>query len=141
MLRHALILQSRGAAIFPCRQRSKLPATAHGCLDATTDRAQIEEWWGANPDCHSAIATGRPSGVFVIDVDGDDGEAALRKLEAEHGMLPPTVEVITARGRHLYFKMPAHPVPCSIGKIAPSIDVRGDGGYVLAPPSVHPDGK
>src|SRR5262245_11531725 len=141
MLSTALALAAKGLAVFPCRARTKKPACPHGCLDATHDAATIESWWRGDPNYNVAIATGAPSGVFVIDVDGDDGEAALRKLEAEHGMLPPTVEVITARGRHLYFKMPAHPVPCSVDKIAPGIDVRGDGGYVLAPPSVHPDGK
>ena len=55
--------------------------------------------------------------------------------------LPATVEVITARGRHVYFQMPETPVRNSAGKIAPGIDVRGDGGYVLAPPSIHPSGK
>jgi hypothetical protein len=65
----------------------------------------------------------------------------LRKLEAEHGELPLTVEVITARGRHLYFKMPDRPVRNSAGKIAAGIDVRGDGGYTLLPPSIHPSGK
>ena len=64
----------------------------------------------------------------------------MRRLEAEHGELPATVEVITARGRHLYFKMPDMPVRNSAGKIAAGIDMRGDDGYVLAPPSVHPSG-
>ncbi len=51
-------------------------------------------------------------------------------------MLPPTVEVITARGRHIYFKWPQEPMRNSAGKIGPHIDVRGDGGYVLSPPSI-----
>src|SRR5262249_30043082 len=55
--------------------------------------------------------------------------------------LPATVEVITARGRHLYFKMPGVPVGNSAGRIAAGIDVRGSGGYTLAPPSIHPSGR
>jgi hypothetical protein len=55
-------------------------------------------WWRAEPTYNIAIATGAVSGVFVVDVDGLDAEAELRKLEAEHGELPPSVEVITARG-------------------------------------------
>jgi hypothetical protein len=55
--------------------------------------------------------------------------------------LPPTVEVITRRGRHLYFKMPARDVRNSASKVASGIDVRGTGGYVLTPPSVHPSGR
>ena len=81
------------------------------------------------------------SGIFVVDVDGLDAEATLRRLEAEHGALPATVEVITARGRHIYFKWPQEPVRNSAGKIGPHIDVRGDGGYVLCPPSIHPSGR
>jgi hypothetical protein len=65
----------------------------------------------------------------------------LRKLEAEHGALPTTVEALTARGRHIYFKWPQQPVRNSAGKIAPGIDVRGEGGYVIVPPSVHPTGR
>lgn len=65
----------------------------------------------------------------------------MRVLEQNYGELPVTVESITGRGRHLYFKMPDQPVKCSASKIAPKIDVRGDGGYVLAPPSIHPSGR
>src|SRR5437870_12189799 len=130
MLATALALSRRGMAVFPCLPRRKEPATPRGFHDASRDPAKVEQWWRTDPNYNVAIATGAPSGVFVLDIDGDDGEAELRKLEAAYGALPSTVEVITARGRHLYFKMPAHPVPCSVGKIAPGIDVRGDGGYV-----------
>jgi hypothetical protein len=101
----------------------------------------IRHWWGLQPNYNVAVACGVVSGIFVIDVDSLDAELELRKLEKEHGQLPPTVEVITARGRHLYFKAPEVPVRNSAGKIAPGIDVRGDGGYVLAPPSIHPSGR
>src|SRR5262245_13370657 len=135
----ALALVARGLAIFPCRSRSKLPATAHGCSDATRDAAQIETWWASDPDYTVAIATGHPSGIFVLDVDGDEGETALRQLEEAHGRLPPTVEAITARGRHLYFRMPENgDVRNSVGVLGPGLDIRGTGGYVLAPPSIHP---
>ena len=76
-----------------------------------------------------------------MDVDGLDAEVELRRLEAKHGNLPATVEVITTRGRHLYFQTPETSVRNSAGKVAPGIDVRGDGGYVLAPPSIHPSGR
>jgi len=140
MLSSALALASHGMAIFPCRVRDKRPATANGCNDATRNPDRIRDWWKTDPDFNVAIATGTPSGVFVVDVDaddGDDGEIHLCKL----GVLPATVEVITARGRHLYFRMPKAPIGNSASKIAPHVDVRGTGGYVLAPPSMHPSGK
>jgi hypothetical protein len=73
-------------------------------------------------------------------VDGDDGEANLRALEAQHGALPATWESLTARGRHIWWRCDA-PVPCSAGKLGTGIDVRGDGGYVVVPPSIHPSGR
>jgi hypothetical protein len=138
----ALALARRGLWVFPCRPRDKIPATPHGYKDATTDADTIEHWWHLEPDCNIGVATGQRSGVFVVDVDGEDAEAELRKLEAQHGALPSTVEAITARGRHMYFVWSAkHPVPNTAGKIAPGIDTRGEGGYVLAPPSVHRTGR
>jgi hypothetical protein len=70
-----------------------------------------------------------------------DAETELAKLETQHGALPHTVESITTRGRHIFFSWPDRPIRNSTSKIAPGIDVRGDGGYVLAPPSIHPSGK
>ena len=137
MIRTALALAARGFHIFPCRPRDKRPATANGLKDATTDPDIIQAWWQQQPDNNIAIATGAASGIFVVDVDGLDAEAALRRLEAEHGALPATVEVITARGRHIYFKWPQEPVRNSAGKIGTHIDVRGDGGYVIVP-AEHP---
>jgi hypothetical protein len=139
MIGAALALARRGLRVFPCRPRAKEPATVNGLKAATTDPILIKCWWQQEPQSNIAIATGMASHVFVLDVDG--AEAELKKLEAQHGAIPPTVEVITARGRHLYFKWPDRLVRNSAGKIAPGIDVRGEGGYVLAPPSVHPSGR
>jgi hypothetical protein len=141
MLRTALTLARKGLAVFPCRPRDKRPATANGLKDATTEPDVVREWWHQEPEFNIAIATGAISKIFVVDVDGLDAEAELRRLEQGHGKIPATVEVVTARGRHLYFKTPEAPVRNSAGKVAPGIDIRGDGGYVLAPPSIHPTGK
>src|SRR5262249_32649862 len=138
--RAARALAVRGLHVFPCAARGKVPTTAHGVLDATVDPSVIERWWRTNPDYNVAVATGRVSNIFVVDIDGVDAEAELRKLEAKHGLLPATVESITANGRHIWFRYSA-PVSNSVSKVAPGIDVRGDNGYVLAPPSVHPSGK
>src|SRR5262245_28378087 len=107
MVRAALAFARKGLHVFPCIPRAKQPATANGLKDATTDPDCIRAWWHHEPRFNVAIATGAASGVFVVDVDGPDAEAELRKLEAEHDALPPSVEAITARGRHIYFKMPA----------------------------------
>ena len=141
MMRTAIALAQKGMAVFPCRPQDKRPATANGLKDATTDLDMIRQWWRQEPQFNLAIATGAVSGIFVVDVDGLDAEVELRKLEAEQGGLPGTIEAITARGRHVYFRSPEMPVRNSAGKIAPGIDVRGDGGYVLAPPSIHPTGR
>jgi hypothetical protein len=141
MLNTALTLARKGLAVMPCRPHDKRPATAHGCGDATTEPQAIRKWWQEEPKYNIAIATGAVSKIFVVDIDGLDAEFELRRLEAEHGALPQSVEAITARGRHVYFRWPETPVRNSAGRIAPGIDVRGDGGYVLAPPSVHPTGR
>jgi hypothetical protein len=141
MIRTALQLAKRGLYVFPCVPRDKVPATANGLKDATTDAAVIKQWWRAEPTCNVAVTCGAASGIFVIDVDGFDGEVALRKFEAEHHALPETVEAITARGRRLYFKGPQTPVRNSVGKVAPGVDVRGEGGYAIVPPSIHPSGR
>jgi hypothetical protein len=139
----ALELNAKGWAIFPCQPRGKTPATARGCLDAVAnDPARINTWWGIFPDLNIGVATGAVSGFFVLDIDGDNGEASLRKLEEERGKLTATIEAITGKGRHCYFRMGKHgDVRNSAGQIAPGLDIRGSGGYVLAPPSVHPNGR
>jgi hypothetical protein len=140
LLSAALKLAERGMRVFPCRPQDKRPATAHGVLDATTDAGVIAAWW-RQADFNIGIATGAASGIMVLDVDDLDAEAELRKLESTHGALPATVEAVTARGRHLFFKWPKQDIRNSASKIAPGIDVRGNGGYIIAPPSLHPSGK
>src|SRR5665811_1384776 len=102
-LQAALDYAARGLPVFPCVPRDKTPATKRGFHDATMNPATIRRWWLAT-NYNIGIRTGAASGVFVIDIDGNDGAASLYALEAEHGALPATPEVITARGRHLWFK-------------------------------------
>ena len=138
----AINYAAKGWSVFPCQPRGKTPATSRGVLDATADAARIKTWWRAIPNCNIGVATGAASGFFVLDIDGEDGEASLRNLEGEHGKLPATVEVITGKGRHCYFRIDEHgTIKNSASQIAPGVDVRGDGGYVLAPPSIHPSGR
>ena len=141
MIKTALRLAELGLHVIPCRVQDKRPATANGVKDATTDPDMIELWWRQEPEFNIAVATGARSRIFVIDIDGLDAETELTKLEAQHGPLPATVESITPRGRHLFFQHPDQPVRNSAGKLAPGIDVRGDEGYALVPPSKHPTGR
>jgi hypothetical protein len=141
MLHAALKLADRGLWVFPCRPQDKRPATARGLKDATIDRGQIERWWRAQPNCNIGVVTGVISGIMVVDVDDLDAEAELRKLEQEHCPLPATVESVTARGRHLFFKWPDRAIRNSASKLAAGVDIRGDGGYVVVPPSLHPSGR
>ena len=95
---------------------------------ATTNPEEIKAWWHEWPEANVGVLTGE--GLFVIDVDGKEGEASLGLL----GPLPPTLECRTARGRHLYFLGDG---PNTTGKLGPGLDTRGKGGFVVAPPSVH----
>jgi hypothetical protein len=137
----ALAYAARGLWVFPCLPRAKEPATANGFKDATADPGLITHWWRQNPHYNIGFVTGRLSHCFVLDIDGDEAELELKKLETEHDALPSTVESITARGRHLFFDWPSQTIRNSAGKVAPGIDIRGEGGYVLAPPSIHPSGR
>ena len=88
------------------------------------------------------VRTGGPSEVFVLDVDGLEGERSLSQLLEIHGQLPETWQAFTGRGRHWYFKQPSKSkIPCSRSKIGVNLDIKADGGYVVAPPSLHSSGK
>jgi hypothetical protein len=134
----AIALAKRGVAVLPLVPRDKRPANNNGVLGATADLTIVGQWWAERPDFNVGVACGHS--FFVLDIDGEDAEAALRKLEAEWGDLPPTTECITSRGRHIYFKMAAG-VANSNGKLAPGIEVKSTGTYVVVPPSIHPSGR
>jgi hypothetical protein len=128
----------RGWQVFPLRPHGKEPATRAGFYNATTNPATLRRWFKFFP-YNVGIRTGIASQVFVVDVDGHAGAVSLAELELQHGPLPATLVSTTADGVHFWF-FTDRPIPSSTGKIAAGIDVRGDGGYVVAPPSIHPDG-
>lgn len=138
----ALKFAEHGWLVMPCKPLEKVPATANGLKDATKDWEKIIGWWGQVPQCNVAVCTGAESGFVVLDVDGDEGAESLAGLEREHGQLPPTLSIVTpSGGQHYYFKHPGGEFRNSAGKLGAKLDVRGDGGYVLAPPSRLKGGK
>jgi putative DNA primase/helicase len=141
MLAAAIEFAARGWPVFPIRALGKTPLTARGFKDATTDPTAIRVWWAKWPSANIAVATG-PSSVVAVDIDGDEGEDSLVALTAQYGPLPETLESRTGRGRHLFFVVTGSTIRNDIGrKLGRGIDVRGTGGYVVVPPSVHESGK
>jgi putative DNA primase/helicase len=131
-----------GFAVFPCKPHGKEPLTAHGCKDASKDRKAISVWWKRNPSANIGIATGAASGVVVLDVDAKGGgRETLALLEDEQGRLPDAPTVLTGGGGlHIYFR-DLGGLRNSAGMLGQGLDFRADGGYVIAPPSIHPNGS
>jgi putative DNA primase/helicase len=155
----AVALAAKGFNVFPlhtpdgtgrcscgdadCKSPGKHPRTPRGLKDATTNLQQITQWWTRWPDANIGIACGAASGLIALDVDGSEGEASLARLTEAYGPLPATLQVITGRGRQLYYNHPGEKVRSAapINPDFPQLDSRGDGGYVIAPPSVHFTGR
>jgi hypothetical protein len=140
MLSAALDYVARGFAVFKLPPRDKIPfARSRGFKDASLNPATIRNWFSSFP-YNIGIATGMMSGgIVVLDVDGEDGAIAIRQLQAEHEQLPATLTSRTSRGRHFWFRTD-QPIPSSVSRIGPKLDVRAEGAYCLAPPSIHPSG-
>ena len=155
ILRSALRYAERGWPIFPlwprqgdkcacgdpgCKNQGKHPIghlAPNGFKNATTDEKTITRWWQEYPDAGIGVPTGRQSGLIVIDVDaknGKEGKLALKKLR-HLPPLPKTRAALTpSGGKHLYFKDPGG-IRSSADKLGLGLDVRGDGGYVVLPPT------
>jgi hypothetical protein len=125
-----------------CQSIGKHPRISKGCKGATTDAAIIEQWWKTWPDANIGIATGTASGLVVLDVDPDrEGDKSLAELENLNGRLPNTLESKTGSGGwHCFFECTDGMLKNSAGKVGDGLDVRGEGGYVVAPPSLHRSG-
>lgn len=138
--RAAVRYAENGWHVFPLAPRMKTPLLkgAGGFLSATADVSQVRAWWTQHPSANIGLWPGQ-SGLVILDLDGPDGVAAAQRLGA---LSEPTLVCTTGRedgGRHLYFKRP--PFTVSNCDLAPKLDVRGDAGYVVLPPSIHPSGK
>lgn len=153
MLDAALELVRQGYRVFPCHTPKvtktgthcscakadcssvgKHPRTLKGCTDASADEEQVRSWWSKWPDANVAIATG--TGLVVLDVDPDKGGTS-------NGLdLPDARRSVTGSGgEHWYMLSDGQPVPNSVELVGPGLDVRGEGGYVIAPPSLHESGR
>lgn len=136
MLKVALAYLSYGWSIFPLRPRSKVPAVSTWEIfqkERATEQL-VRTWWKNNPNFNIAIVTGAISGLFVVDCDSE-------RLIAEHEGLPDyanTLKSITANGKHYFYQLPGFRVGNRAGEGV--LHIRGDGGYVTAPPSIHPSG-
>jgi hypothetical protein len=129
-------------SIIPIRRRDKRPLVRWDeCQRRRPTQADVRRWFRAWSDAGIGIVTGAISGLVVLDVDvAHMGDVSIYRLEQEHGCLPATVECQTGGGgRHLYFTHPGGTVRSMVG-LAPGVDLRADGGYVIAPPSLHASG-
>src|SRR5262249_55167437 len=158
LLDAALTYARRGWPVFPChtpradgtcscrrdcgRDIGKHPRTFHGLKDASTDPVTIRRWWKMWPGANVAIVTGAVSGLAVLDVDqAKGGYESLDALEEAHTPLPETVQSLTGGGgMHGVFAHPGVHVSNSVATLGPGLAIRGDGGYIIAPPSVHASG-
>ena len=130
-----------------CGSPGKHPVLSAWQKKASTDPAQVRKWWKKRPTAGVGIATGSASGLLVVDLDDDPskppeehGTPSWKALLSEHGIGPKTYAVKTARGTHLYYGMPEGAVIGNRARLRPGIDIRGENGFVVAPPSLHSTG-
>ena len=142
VLTSALRYVRSGWSIVPCGQ-DKRPLVAWSRWQSERpDAPQVRDWWSRWPEANVAVITGAISGVVVLDLDHGhtDGVDGLESVRRSGRLLPETPCVRTpSGGMHCYFRHPGSPVANAAG-ILPGVDFRGDGGYVLAPPSTTPAG-
>ncbi|MGB1373611.1 MAG: bifunctional DNA primase/polymerase [Aequoribacter sp.] len=155
----ALALAAAGFAVFPCHSirdgrcscgqecgsPAKHPRVRKGCLEATTDSGQVGKWWAQWPDANIGLATGKKHGIWVLDVDRRENKDGFLWLEAMSGLqgMPHVPSAITpSGGAHFFFSYPADGRAVRQGSDRPAkgVDVRSDGGYVIAAPSNHAHG-
>jgi len=151
LLEAALAHARAGRPVFPCgphkRPLIRRADGGQGLHDASRDAAQIRAWWQRYPQALIGMPTGAPSGLWVLDVDrrpDKPGDQTLSDLEDQHGRLPETWQALTQSGGwHLYFSLPTdgRRVVSRASQLGPGLDVRGEGGYVILPPSVGASGR
>lgn len=139
----ALAYHRHGWAVIPSAERGKRPIVRWRVYqDGMPSEKAVRQWFKRWPKANLSVVTGTISGIVVLDVDPKNGgKQSLAELEARHGPLEKTVEALTGGGgRHIYFAHPGFEVRNRAG-FAPGLDLRGDGGVIIVPPSIHPSGK
>jgi hypothetical protein len=135
----ALRYADLGYRVFPCAPGGKKPITEHGYLDATTDPEQIERWWSEHPHANIGLAT---EGLVVVDIDGDGNPWLRDKPERAEELAVGPIAITPRGGTHRIFRQPeGRGWRCTESRLAPHVDTRADGGYIVAPPSVLTGGK
>lgn len=130
-----------GVPVFPCTSYGKRPATEHGFHDATTNLDQIEAWWRQSPGANIGVPTGAASGAVVVDVDVHgpvDGRAGFDR--ADRAGLVEGWELLVRTptgGMHAYYPATPGTEQRSWQAARAGIDFRGDGGYIIVPPSLR----
>jgi hypothetical protein len=133
LLEAALRYAELGYPVFPCVGGRKAPLTPNGFHDATTAAEQIEAWWQRHPTANIAIPT---AGLVVIDVDGPANAWLADDSERLGDLLVGAVASTPGGGKHYIFRAPdGAAIRCRTGQLAPRVDVRAEGGYILVPPS------
>jgi len=127
-----------GYAVFPCVPGRKQPLTSHGLLDATTDQKQIDGWWSENPSANIAVRT---DGLLVIDIDGADNLWLADDSGRREELASAPTSLTPRGGRHHLFRQPeGKRWHNTAGRLAPQVDTRADGGYIVVPPSISNGG-
>lgn len=127
-----------------CTSPGKHPLSSlvpNGLLNASADPADIKQWWALYPDANIGIRTGEASDITVVDIDPDKGGArSWHNIQERHGQFPPTWTVKTGSGGYHYYYQYDQSVKTR-ADVMPGIDTRSDGGYVVAPHSIHASGN
>jgi hypothetical protein len=135
---YAEFYHDAGFSVIPLQARGKqplIPWQEYQNKQATLE--EIHEWFNQWKDANIGIITGRISNIIVLDIDGEEGWNTIKENNLQ---IPPTWKVQTGKGAHFYFKHPGGEITNFVRRL-PGIDLRGDGGYVVAPPSIHPSGR
>ena len=139
MLEYALKYAALGWAIFFCRPGDKRPATQHGYLDATTDTKQIRVWWNERPDLNIGLACGEISGITALDIDPrSHGHEFLAAAVDDNEPIDGVWESQTGGGGMHYLFSYGDEANVDL---APGVEIKSDGNYIVVPPSIHPNGN